>query len=78
MVIEVDNRRCRIDSANTFGGTHFADPRQVYVEVRYRFHYRSARSRIRLRRLRYNMQAGANRSNGSKALRSASIYLATS
>lgn len=27
------------DSANTFGGTHFAEPRQIYVEVRYHFHY---------------------------------------
>ena len=25
--------------ANTFGGTHFAEPRQIYVELRYRFHY---------------------------------------
>jgi len=33
------NRRYLIDSANTFGGTHFADPRQIYVELRYRFHF---------------------------------------
>jgi hypothetical protein len=28
-----------LDSANTFGGTHFAEQRQVYVELRHRFHY---------------------------------------
>lgn len=28
-----------IDNSLTFGGTHFNDPRQVYVEFRYRFHY---------------------------------------
>lgn len=33
------NRRFLIDSSNTFGGTHFVEPRQVYVELRYHFHY---------------------------------------
>ncbi|HET7840929.1 MAG TPA: TonB-dependent receptor [Terriglobia bacterium] len=33
------NRRYLIDNSNTFGGTHYADPRQVYMELRYRFHY---------------------------------------
>jgi hypothetical protein len=28
-----------IDNSNTFGGTHWQYPRQVYVELRYRFHY---------------------------------------
>ena len=28
-----------LDNSNTFGGTHFADPRQIYVEVRYHFHF---------------------------------------
>lgn len=37
--LNAGNRRYLIDRANTFGGTHFADPRQVYVELRYRFHY---------------------------------------
>jgi hypothetical protein len=37
--LNAGNRRYLIDSANTFGGTHFADPRLVYVEMRYRFHY---------------------------------------
>jgi outer membrane receptor protein involved in Fe transport len=33
------NRRYLLDNSNTLGGTHYADPRQVYVELRYRFHY---------------------------------------
>ena len=37
--VNLTNKRFLLDSANTFGGTHFAEPRQIYVEVRYRFHY---------------------------------------
>ena len=37
--VNVTDRRFLIDSANTFGGTHFVEPRQIYVEIRYRFHY---------------------------------------
>ena len=37
--VNLTNRRFLLDSANTFGGTHFIEPRQIYVEVRYRFHY---------------------------------------
>jgi len=37
--VNLTNQRFLLDSANTFGGTHFAEPRQIYVEVRYRFHY---------------------------------------
>jgi len=33
------NNHLLIDNSLTFGGTHFNDPRQVYVEFRYRFHY---------------------------------------
>jgi outer membrane receptor protein involved in Fe transport len=33
------NRRYLLDNSETFGGTHYADPRQVYVQLRYRFHY---------------------------------------
>jgi outer membrane cobalamin receptor len=33
------NRHLLIDNSLTFGGTHFNDPRQIYVEFRYRFHY---------------------------------------
>ncbi|HJX92525.1 MAG TPA: TonB-dependent receptor [Pyrinomonadaceae bacterium] len=37
--VNLTNNRFLLDSANTFGGTHFAEPRQIYVEVKYRFHY---------------------------------------
>jgi outer membrane receptor protein involved in Fe transport len=33
------NRRFLLDNSSTFGGTHYADPRQIYVQLRYRFHY---------------------------------------
>ncbi len=33
------NRRFLLDNSETFGGTHYADPRQVYLQVKYRFHY---------------------------------------
>jgi hypothetical protein len=37
--LNLSNRRYLIDNSNTFGGTHFVNPRQIYFEVRYRFHY---------------------------------------
>jgi outer membrane receptor protein involved in Fe transport len=37
--LNVANRRVLLDSSLTFGGFHFNDPRQIYVEFRYRFHY---------------------------------------
>jgi outer membrane receptor protein involved in Fe transport len=37
--LNVGNSRYLLDNSNTFGGTHYFDPRQVYVQVRYRFHY---------------------------------------
>ena len=39
-MVNLTNERFLLDSANTFGGTHFAEPRQIYVELRYRFHLR--------------------------------------
>jgi len=33
------NRRFLLDNSETFGGTHYAEPREIYVQVRYRFHY---------------------------------------
>ena len=33
------NTRYLTDTSNTFGGTHTVNPRQIYFEVRYRFHY---------------------------------------
>jgi outer membrane receptor protein involved in Fe transport len=35
----VGNRRVLLDQSQTFGGTHFVDPRQIFAQVRYRFHY---------------------------------------
>ena len=37
--MNLTNRRFLLDNSTTFGGTHYADPRQVYLQVRYRFHY---------------------------------------
>ena len=33
------NNRFLLDTSNTFGGTHFVNPRQIYGELRYRFHF---------------------------------------
>jgi len=35
----ITNRRVLLDNSLTFGGFHFNDPRQLYGEIRYRFHY---------------------------------------
>jgi len=37
--LNLTNRRFLLDNSETFGGTHYAEPRQFYVQVRYRFHY---------------------------------------
>jgi outer membrane receptor protein involved in Fe transport len=37
--INVANRRVLLDNSLTFGGTHFLNPREILVQVRYRFHY---------------------------------------
>ena len=37
--LNVTNRRYLVDNSNTFGGTHFASPREIYGEVRFRFRY---------------------------------------
>jgi TonB dependent receptor-like, beta-barrel/Carboxypeptidase regulatory-like domain/TonB-dependent Receptor Plug Domain len=36
--LNLTNRRFLLDNSLTFGGTHYADPRQVYVQLRYQFH----------------------------------------
>ena len=36
--LNLTNRRFLLDNSQTFGGTHYAEPRQIYVQVRYRFH----------------------------------------
>ena len=37
--LNVANRRVLLDNSFTFGGTHFNNPREVFVQLRYRFHY---------------------------------------
>jgi len=37
--LNVANRRVQLDNSLTFGGFHWNDPRQIYGEFRYRFHY---------------------------------------
>ena len=37
--LNLANRRFLLDNSQTFGGTHYADPRQIWVAVRYRFRY---------------------------------------
>jgi outer membrane cobalamin receptor len=37
--INVANRRVLLDNSFTFGGTHYLNPREVYAQIRYRFHY---------------------------------------
>jgi hypothetical protein len=38
-VLNVANTRTLLDNSLTFGGFHYNDPREVYGEVRYRFHF---------------------------------------
>src|SRR5207244_226773 len=33
------NHRYMLDNSNTFGGTHFVNPREISLQLRYRFHY---------------------------------------
>ena len=37
--LNLSNHRYLLDNSNTFGGTHYVNPRQVIFQVRYRFHY---------------------------------------
>jgi outer membrane cobalamin receptor len=37
--VNLTNRRYQLDESNTFGGTHFADPREISASLGYRFHY---------------------------------------
>jgi len=37
--INIANRRVLLDNSFTFGGTHYLNPREILVQVRYRFHY---------------------------------------
>ncbi len=37
--LNAGNRRVQLDNSLTFGGFHWNDPREVYAEFRWRFHY---------------------------------------
>jgi outer membrane cobalamin receptor len=37
--INVANRRALLDNSFTFGGTHYLNPREIFVQLRYRFRY---------------------------------------
>jgi TonB dependent receptor/Carboxypeptidase regulatory-like domain/TonB-dependent Receptor Plug Domain len=37
--LNLANRRVQLDNSLTFGGFHWNDSRQIYAEIRYRFHY---------------------------------------
>ena len=37
--LNLSNHRYLLDNSNTFGGTHFVNPREISVQVKYRFHY---------------------------------------
>jgi len=37
--LNISNNHFLLDESNTFGGTHFNEPRQYAVSLRYRFHY---------------------------------------
>jgi hypothetical protein len=37
--LNVANRRVELDNSTTFGGFHWNNSREIFVEVRYRFHY---------------------------------------
>ena len=37
--LNVANRRVLLDNSLTFGGFHYNDPRQIYAELRWKFHY---------------------------------------
>jgi outer membrane receptor protein involved in Fe transport len=37
--LNLSNHRYLLDNSNTFGGTHYVNPREVSVQLKYRFHY---------------------------------------
>jgi outer membrane receptor protein involved in Fe transport len=37
--LNVGNRRYMLDSSNTFGGSHYANPREISAQISYHFHY---------------------------------------
>jgi hypothetical protein len=37
--LNLANRRVELDNSVTFGGFHWNEPREIYVQIRYKFHY---------------------------------------
>ena len=37
--LNLSNHHYLLDNANSFGGTHFANPRQLSIQLKYRFRY---------------------------------------
>jgi outer membrane receptor protein involved in Fe transport len=37
--VNIGDARYLLDTSNTFGGTHYIAPREIYGEIRYRFHF---------------------------------------
>ena len=37
--VNVANRRVLLDNSFTFGGTHYLNPREIFLQLRFRFHY---------------------------------------
>jgi hypothetical protein len=37
--LNVANRRLLLDNSFTFGGTHYLNPREIFAQLIYRFHY---------------------------------------
>jgi outer membrane receptor for ferric coprogen and ferric-rhodotorulic acid len=37
--LDLSNNHYRLDNSNTFGGTHFVNPREISAQLRYSFHY---------------------------------------
>ncbi len=37
--LNIANRRFLLDNSQTFGGSHYGEPRQIYLQLRYRFHF---------------------------------------
>jgi outer membrane receptor protein involved in Fe transport len=37
--MNIANRRVLLDNSFTFGGTHYLNPREIFVQLRFHFHY---------------------------------------
>ena len=37
--LNLSDHRYLLDNSNTFGGTHYANPRELSVQLKYRFQY---------------------------------------